>query len=157
MKRIVVDVNRCAGCRLCEMTCSFRHENEFSSSKSRITVLKEDFFGLDLPVTCWHCNPCSAMESCPSNAIQRKMNGLVYVEEEKCVGCGECVESCVIKAIKLHPEKNFPLICNQCGGKPLCVQECPTKALAYIEVEIEKPKLPSQILAETLKRWKIIA
>jgi len=154
LKRILVNVDLCSGCRLCEMVCSFSHEKAFGSSISRINVIKEDVFGFDLPVICWHCNPCNAMENCPAEALERREEGLVFVNEEKCVGCGECLETCIIGAIKLHPETSNPLICDHCGGKPLCVEKCPTKALSYIETEKQQPKLPNRILEETLRRWR---
>ena len=157
MKKILVEVDRCSGCRLCEMICSFSHENLFGSSISRITVLKEDIFGLDLPIVCWHCISCSAMEACPVEAFERGEEGLVFVNEEKCTGCGKCLETCIIGAVTLHPERNTPLICDQCGGKPLCIERCPTKALTYIETERQQPKLANQIFKETLRRWGIIA
>ncbi len=72
MKRILVDVDRCCGCRLCEMVCSFSHENSFGTSISRINVIKEDVFGFDLSIVCWHCHPCKAMEKCPEEAIERR-------------------------------------------------------------------------------------
>ena len=157
MKRILVDVNRCSGCRQCEMVCSFSNENKFGSSISRITVIKEDNFGLDLPIVCWHCNPCNAVENCPTEALERKEEGSIFVNEEKCVRCGICLEKCTIGAIRLHPKSKIPLICDQCDGKPLCVEKCPTKALAYIAMEEQQPKLPNQVLEEALRRWRIIA
>lgn len=156
MKRILVDASRCSGCRLCEMTCSFSHEKSFSSSSSRITVIKEDAYGFDLPIVCWHCNPCNAIENCPEKALERGKS-LVLVNEMKCVGCGKCLETCTLGAIKLHPDKKTPLICNQCGGKPLCVKRCPTKALMYAETSGRKPKSSSQILKENLRRWGTVA
>jgi len=157
LKRILVNVDRCSGCRQCEMVCSFSHENAFGSSISRITVMKEDIFGLDLPVVCFHCSPCNAMKNCPTKALERKEDGLISVNEEKCVGCGICLEKCIIGAIKIHPKSNIPIICDQCGEKPLCVEKCPTKALTYIEAEKQQPKSPNQVLKETLRRWGIIA
>jgi len=144
-------------CRRCEMMCSFSHENAFGSSISRITVMKEDIFGFDLPIVCWHCNPCNAMENCSAEALEKKKNGLIFVNEEKCAGCGKCIETCKIGAVKLHPEKKTPLICDQCDGKPQCVEKCPTKALTYVETAEQQPTLPNQILEETLKRWGINA
>lgn len=157
MKRIIVDVDRCSGCRMCEAVCAFAHENLFASSASRMTVVKEDVFGFDLPVMCWHCRHCLPMETCPSKALKRNLQGLVYVNEEECSGCGKCVKACRVGAIKLHPERHTPLICDQCNGKPLCVTKCPTRALTYSETRIQRPKLPSRVLEETLRKWRIVA
>ncbi len=157
MKRILVNIDRCSGCRLCEMICSFSHENAFGSSISSITVIKEDIVGMDLPIVCWHCTPCNAMENCSAEALERGEEGLIFVNEEKCVGCEKCLETCIIGALRLHPERNTPLICDQCGSRPLCIEKCPTKALTYVETEKQQPKLPNQVLAETLRRWGIVA
>jgi carbon-monoxide dehydrogenase iron sulfur subunit len=157
LKRILVNVDRCSGCRLCEMICSFSHENAFGSSISRITVKKEDIFGFDLPIVCCHCDQCSAMGNCPSKALERKADGLIFVNEKKCTGCGKCLKTCIMGAIRLHPRSHIPLICDRCNGKPQCVEKCPTKALAYMKTEMQQPKLATKILEETLKRWRIIA
>jgi Fe-S-cluster-containing hydrogenase component 2 len=97
------------------------------------------------------------MENCSAKALERKAEGLIFVNEKKCVGCGKCLETCIMGAIRLHPRNNVPLICDQCDGKPQCVEKCPTKALAYMKTETQQSKLPTQIFEETLKRWRIIA
>lgn len=155
MKRILADVDRCSGCRLCETVCSFIHEDRFGSSISRISVMKEDTFGFDMPVQCWHCRSCTAVKNCPSNAMRRSREGLIYVDEKKCTGCGQCVKTCYLGALRLHPEKRSPLICDLCGGNPMCVERCPTKALTYSETELSRPKLPQKVLEDTLKKWRI--
>jgi carbon-monoxide dehydrogenase iron sulfur subunit len=157
LKRISADIGRCSGCRICETVCSFAKENAFAPSLARISVLRQDDFGLDYPIVCWHCDPCKAMENCPQEALERNGQGLVFVNEKKCVGCKVCLDACVIGATKLHPEKGIPQICDQCGGSPLCVQKCPTKALTYVEAEEQQPRLPSQVIKEALRRWGIIA
>jgi Fe-S-cluster-containing dehydrogenase component len=97
------------------------------------------------------------MENCPSKALNRNPEGLVCVDAEKCTGCGKCVKACRLLAIKLHPEKHTPLICDLCGGKPLCVRKCPTKALTYSETRMQRPKLPNKVFEETLRKWRIVA
>jgi Fe-S-cluster-containing dehydrogenase component len=97
------------------------------------------------------------MESCPSEALNRNPEGLIHVDEEKCTGCGKCVKACRMLAIKLHPERHTPLICDLCGGKPICASKCPTKALTYSETRTQRPKLPSKVFEETLRKWRIVA
>jgi len=156
MKRILVNVDRCCGCRTCELACSFEHEKGFRPSVSRVTVMKEDGLGFDLPVICWHCDHCIPAERCPVNALQRGAEGLICVDEEKCTGCGSCTTLCPSGAIKLHPSKHTPLLCDQCGGRPMCVKKCPTKALRYAEARMQQPESPSGVLQETCRRWRVL-
>ncbi|MBN2334139.1 4Fe-4S dicluster domain-containing protein [Candidatus Bathyarchaeota archaeon] len=131
MKRITVDAERCAGCRYCELACSGRHYHLFSTSLSRVTVVKDDHRGLDYPVLCHQCDECIPEESCPVGAIKR--TGGCIVVDETCVGCGQCVELCKFGAIKLVDSR--PIACDLCGGDPECVKRCPTGALLYGEYD----------------------
>jgi len=107
-------------------------ENEFSTSKSRIHVVKIAEKGLDLPVTCKHCIKASCMEACVFNAIKRdEETGIVLVEQEACTGCGSCVTACPFGAITIHPEKGTALLCDLCGGDPECVKFCVTGAISF--------------------------
>lgn len=156
MKRIKVNVDACSGCRRCELICAFSHEKEFRPSLSRIKVVKEDSWGFDFPVLCDHCEDCPAMESCPSEALKRNTLGLITVNNERCSGCENCVRTCRLGAIRLHPDKHVPLLCDMCGGKPLCVDKCPTKALTYTE-KSENQSRRDEVMKTTLKKWRMVA
>jgi len=132
MKRIIVEADECAGCRVCEMACSFRHEGRFSPSLSRITVIKVDKHGLDYPLFCRQCESCPPASTCPTGALSRTAGGTIAVDAEACIGCGSCVEACNYDGIKLDASSR-PLICDLCGGEPECVRRCPTDALRYEE------------------------
>lgn len=51
------------------------------------------------------------------------------VDKDKCSGCGPCVESCPVEAIKI--ENNVAVVdadtCIDCGA---CVDACPSQALS---------------------------
>ncbi len=135
MKRVVVvDPLLCSGCRYCEMACSFKHEGVFSPALSRITVVREDDIGFDYPVVCRFCESCDALEACPTGAM-RRVDGVVKVDIDKCVACGACVTACRYGAVKARPGGGQPIVCDLCGGDPVCVKRCPTRALAYSEGE----------------------
>jgi len=155
LRRILVDAVKCAGCRYCEMLCSFHHEGKFSPSLSRVTVIKEDRYGLDYPVLCHQCDPCPSVEACPTGALRRTELGVISLDEEACIGCGRCVEACPYDAVKLD-KASRPLICDLCGGDPLCVKRCPTGALTFTEAEVEFEK-PEEAFRAILRRWGIDA
>lgn len=155
MRRIIVDAERCAGCRYCEMLCSFHHERKFSPSLSRVTIIKEDKYGLDYPILCHQCNLCPSVDACPTGALTKIERGIIDLNEEACIGCGLCVEACTYNAVKLD-ESSKPLICDLCGGDPLCVDRCPTGALTLADTE-EEGEHPEEAFKEILKRWGINA
>jgi Fe-S-cluster-containing hydrogenase component 2 len=134
------------------MVCSYHHEGKFSPTLSRVSVIREDRFGMDYPVLCRQCEPCHAIDGCPPGALMQSGDGTVRVDHEACTGCGVCVGACPYDAIKLDGSK--ALICDHCGGDPTCVRRCPTKALIYGESEFISEH-PEEVFQDLRRRWGI--
>ena len=142
MKVNLVEVipDNCTGCRLCEMACSLRHEQECSTSKSRIKILHGKEWSFDFPVLCIQCAPAYCVESCTTEAIYREeVTGIVAVDAGLCTGCGECLTACPLRALALDEEKGIIRKCDLCGGDPECVRCCPVEALALREADLNSP------------------
>jgi len=71
IKLVAVDPDKCTGCRLCEMACSFHHEQECNSTKSRIRILHGKEWAFDFPLLCMQCAEAPCVESCPTKALIR--------------------------------------------------------------------------------------
>jgi Fe-S-cluster-containing dehydrogenase component len=79
--------------------------------------------------------------ACPRDALEQSQEtGTIMVDEEKCNGCGWCIEACDYGAIQLHPEKRVVFTCNLCDGKPKCVEWCPEEALDFTTKDILSQK-----------------
>lgn len=50
------------------------------------------------------------------------------VSNEKCTGCGICIDACPVEAIKLENDK--AVISDDCTECGVCVEECPNEALS---------------------------
>ena len=131
IKRIHVQKEKCNGCRICELRCSFEHENCFAPSLSRIHVFKDEKEGIAIPKTCIICGKC--IESCPEEAISKSNEtGAIQIDREKCTGCFECVKACPYGVMKMHPNLNVAMTCDLCDGNPQCVKYCPEDVLHYM-------------------------
>ena len=154
---IVVDPSKCSGCRYCELWCSYKHEGVFSTSLSRIRVVKDDIIGLDYPVVCKHCSDAPCIASCQVKALYKDENGLIKLNEEDCIGCGKCVKACPYGAVFYHPMKKTPLICDLCGGDPICVAKCPTNALSIhplVRINVSTAKVFDKTYLHALNEYK---
>ena len=132
VKAIKIDLDKCNGCRACEMICSSFHATpKYSSNnpaRSRIRLIREPLRDVYLPVY--------AGENAAAECMGRDkyvIDGKEYDE------CGFCRASCPSRDIFKEPDSGLPLKCDMCEGeeKPLCVQWCLTDALTYEEREEE--------------------
>jgi len=127
---IRIQAELCSGCRQCETVCAFAHFSGAVARKmARIQVAKEEAIGLDCPVVCQQCVERYCIDACPVGALSVGSHGAVIVDQEKCVGCGQCENACPIGAVHLF--EGLPLICDLCGGSPRCVETCTMDALVY--------------------------
>lgn len=135
MKLVTVNQDKCAGCRLCELVCSFKNTGEFNPARARIQVIGfEEVFSL--PITCFQCEKPYCAELCPSGAIVRdEGTGVVRVSKERCVGCKICTLACPFGNIVFSSEEKTAVKCDLCNGSPECVAVCPTGALEFREAD----------------------
>ncbi len=131
-KKLFVISDKCNGCRICELRCSFSHYQIFGPSYARIRVEIDDENGLFSPHLCRSCKKPVCVNVCPEHALSvNPSNGSIVVDKDKCVGCGICVDNCPFEVMYLHPELNVAMTCDLCGGDPQCVKYCPEGALIY--------------------------
>jgi Fe-S-cluster-containing hydrogenase component 2 len=128
-RQLVVDVDKCTGCRMCEMACSLEKEGECGRIYSRIKVIKMEN-GTDVPIVCLQCEDAVCEDVCPAHAISKNMNGTIIINYEMCVGCKMCLSLCPLGAISLD-QKRKVVKCDLCGGEPKCVMFCQPKALMF--------------------------
>ncbi len=123
------DPQKCVGCDICELACSWEKEKVFNPTKSRIRAVRLEQLK-NTALTCRTCKDAPCVAACPENAMrQSKETGVITVEEDKCDGCGWCIEACKYGAVMLHPVTRKAILCDTCNGKPECIQMCPEGAL----------------------------
>jgi len=147
-KMIVVDDQRCLGCKTCMLECAMAHSEAKTLAaaveapvrpQSRIYVEPSHEFGV--PLQCCHCEDAPCLLVCPTEAIHRPVeNGPVLIDEERCIGCKYCVLVCPFGVIDLSRDGKAAVKCDLCikrteaGKEPACVSACPTGALKFEEM-----------------------
>lgn len=155
MKALIVDPLKCTGCRACEVACSFAHDGVFNPAYSRVKVSNflEDL--VFVPSVCLQCDEPYCAEVCPTEALEKDPDtGLVKHDQNKCIGCKQCIVACPWGAIKVHVGNKKIIKCDHCNGDPACVKVCPPKAIAYEELEdvvLSKQKATATLYKEMVK------
>ena len=132
IKSIRIDINKCNGCRSCEVICSAFHSIPKyltnNPARSRIRVTREPLRDVYLPV---YAGDYTVAECAGRNVYL--IDGKEYNE------CSFCRVSCPSRDLFKEPDSGLPLKCDMCEGEeePLCVKWCIVDALTYVDREVE--------------------
>ena len=185
----LIDVSACIGCGSCVRACE--RENQvpkhfFRTWVERYHVSRTGAVHIDspngardgfepmvtgtdvtktffVPKLCNHCTNTPCVQLCPVGASFISPDGVVLVDEKRCIGCSYCVQACPYGSRFIHPETHMASKCTLCyhrltrGLTTACVQNCPTGArklgdtrtigdevaeiIATTEVHVLKPEL----------------
>jgi Fe-S-cluster-containing hydrogenase component 2 len=134
---LIANPRHCIGCRACEVACSFRHYKENNPARALLHIVKYEEHSLDIPVICHHCDKAPCQEICPVGAIGRdKKTNAVVIDQEKCIGCRECISACPFNVIMVDPKTGSVVKCDLCDGKPRCAEVCPKSAIIYVRRDL---------------------
>jgi Fe-S-cluster-containing hydrogenase component 2 len=156
-KTLLVDSEKCSGCKECEIVCSYNKERLFNPTSSRIHVLSWMREGLRIPMVCPQCEEPYCQAVCPVMAIRKDPEtGVVRIDEAKCVGCKACIVVCPFGDISWNMERMVPVKCDLCDGDPKCVAICTEEALQYVPLTTANRLKMRRAAAKLSKLLKIL-
>lgn len=141
---MLIDLNRCVRCDDCVRACASTHDGN-----PRFIRHGKTFDHWMVANACMHCADPVCMIGCPTGAIHRsQIGGTVIINDDTCIGCGTCANSCPYNNIRLveisssdgspvlNPNTQMPVrkatkcdLCASNPGGPACVRACPHDAL----------------------------
>ena len=159
---LVIDLDICVGCHACSVSCK-----EWNNSGSSGPLSDFDSYGKDpdgvwfnrvhsfevedtesstvyFPKSCLHCDNAECVTVCPTGAsYKRQEDGIVLIDENKCIGCKLCSWACPYGAREYDKSEGVMKKCTLCIDRiynenleevdrvPACVSTCPVNARHY--------------------------
>jgi len=95
---MIIDLKKCIGCYSCVVGCKQAHALPPKLFWNRVLTSETGEYPQVIrhvyPVLCNHCKEAPCVKACPTGASQRREDGIVFTDPEKCAGCGYCVIAC---------------------------------------------------------------
>jgi Fe-S-cluster-containing dehydrogenase component len=97
---LVVDLARCRNARRCISACQEAHQLRPEQYHLNTLQMQDSpkTAPYNFPKHCQHCDnpPCVAV--CPVDATFKRQDGIVLIDNERCIGCRFCIAACPYSA-----------------------------------------------------------
>ncbi len=159
---LAIDLDTCVGCHACVISCKEWNTSGYAGPLGDSDPYGAEPLGVFLnrvhsyevrddatgqcrtsyfPKSCLHCDDAPCVTVCPTGAsLKRADDGIVLVDEDKCIGCGLCAWACPYGAREMDPLDKVMKKCTLCVDRihdealpierrePACVSACPVSA-----------------------------
>lgn len=104
---LIIDETKCIRCDNCVKACEGTHGGQTRLNRRP----GPSFQKIHVPVACRHCEGAPCLQDCPpGDAIIRDPYGVVRIDEDKCIGCGNCAKFCPYGVIFMVVKTEKPTI-----------------------------------------------
>ncbi len=158
------DTSICIGCKACEVACkewnqlegnapsfladsfdntgqldaqNWRHVRFIDQVPDQPSSAGNGTAWLLMSDVCKHCKQASCMEVCPTGAIVRTEYDTVFIQQDVCNGCRNCIAACPYSVIGMNQSTGTAHKCTLCydrlqaGMEPACAKACPTQSIQF--------------------------
>jgi Fe-S-cluster-containing dehydrogenase component len=160
---MVIDLARCKNARKCVEACQEGHLLPKDHEWMKLYLLQDDKHTAKywFPRPCFHCDKPMCVSVCPVGATYKRPDGIVLIDNQRCIGCKFCMTGCPFSArvfnwkdpeVKVppghvyDPETNIPAVegtvgkCVFCADNlrknelPRCVTACPMGVIFFGDI-----------------------
>jgi Fe-S-cluster-containing dehydrogenase component len=158
---MVIDLSKCKNARKCVDACQQGHHLPKTQEWMKVYLMQdsEESSPYWFPKPCFHCDNPMCASVCPVGATYKRSDGIVLIDNQRCIGCKFCMTGCPYSVrvfnwkkydemeksrdITYSPETNVPEIegtvgkCVFCADLlrknelPRCVQACPMGVIYF--------------------------
>lgn len=97
---MVVDLAKCKNARKCMKACQGAHQLKPEQHHINVLEMEDEVNKLTyyMPKPCQHCDNPPCVSVCPVDATFKRQDGIVLVDNERCIGCRFCIAACPYSA-----------------------------------------------------------
>lgn len=149
---VLIDVTKCVGCQQCQIACQKNKNLPVDTKQRALSAVSPSVVKLlnvsddpakpelkPVKMQCMNCLNPACVAACTVGALQKRPDGPVVYDANRCIGCRYCMYACPFGIPTFEWDKQLSLIvkCDQCaqrqdqGKVPACVEACPAKALTF--------------------------
>lgn len=151
------DASACADCKACQIACQDKNNLPAAILWRRVFQYNggdwlpdgdipdlhraNNVYSYSISTACMHCQNPICVDLCPAAALTKREDGIVELDEEKCIGCRYCEWACPYGAPVFDEVRNVMTKCTFCedllaqGENPACVDACPMRCLDFGELD----------------------
>ena len=154
---MLIDTTNCIGCFACRTACQRQNGLDAEVDYIRYEEVETGIFPTvgheNVPLQCMHCEdaPCAAV--CPTGAAHMGPDGIVTVDQGRCIGCLYCMAACPYQVRVRNSETGAVDKCRFCTvsnfetGTEMCtcVTACPTGVRIFGDLDDPDGELVKEI------------
>jgi anaerobic dimethyl sulfoxide reductase subunit B (iron-sulfur subunit) len=151
------DGSGCANCKACQVACQDKNNlpaklrwrrvlqygggSWIPDPNNRNFMLPNNVFSYSVSIACMHCQEPLCRDVCPAAAISKRADGVVLIDQTKCIGCRYCEWACPYGAVQFDETAGVMTKCTFCedllaeGENPACVDACVMRCLDFGEMD----------------------
>jgi molybdopterin-containing oxidoreductase family iron-sulfur binding subunit len=161
---MVIDLAKCTNARKCVDACQEGHLLPKDHEWMKMYLLQDNIETSKywFPRPCFQCDKPMCVSVCPVGATYKRADGIVLIDNQRCIGCKFCMTGCPYSARVFNwkdpeidlppghvydPETNIPAVegtvgkCIFCADKlrknelPRCVSACPMGVIYFGDIQ----------------------
>ena len=93
---MVIDLSRCKNLKKCQASCNKMHMLPEGHNFIKVHSMQdaEEAAPYWQPTTCMQCDEPPCVKVCPVDATFKRQDGIVLIDNERCIGCRFCMAAC---------------------------------------------------------------
>lgn len=155
---MLINTKECMGCYACRTAC--QSQNGLHADEDFIRYEKHEAgeypsIGVEtVPLQCMHCEDAPCVTVCPTGAAFKGADGIVGVDQGRCIGCKYCMAACPYQVRVHNHETGTVDKCRFCTAAATekgtqmssCVEACLSNARIFGDLDDPKSELSKAII-----------